>query len=325
MDIMSALEASFLSPMVLAFLLGVFAAVVKSDLKFPDGMYIGLTIYLLFAIGLKGGHKLAAAGLGEVIGPLLLALVFCIAIPVWSYFILRSLGRFSSEDAAALGAHYGCVSAVTFSSALVFLESAGVFYEGFMPALLAVMEVPAIIVALFIVRKKIAESEDEDSSMGAVMHELLTGKSTILLLGGLMIGALITDKGYNSITPLFDVPFAGALTLFLLDAGIVAGRRINDIIKAGWFLPAFAIVMPVIHAMLALLASQAVGLSLGGAVVFATLAASASYIAAPAAMRIALPAANPGYYLTASLAITFPFNVIAGIPFYHYVAEVIYA
>lgn len=308
--------------MVLAFLLGILASVLRSDLKFPEGLYLGLTIYLLLAIGLKGGVKLSHAQFSEVLPVALVAIGFCISIPLWSYGILRKIGGLDATNSAAIAAHYGCVSAVTFSSAVGYLDTIGVGYEGFMPALLAIMEIPAIIVALFLAGRN---SQAGTTSMSKILHELLTGKGTILLLGGIAIGLLSGDRGYTQIGPLFDAPFAGVLTLFLLDAGIVAGKKLGDVFRAGFFLLGFALVMPMIHAALGIWAGYILGLTLGGAVVFGTLCASASYIAAPAAVRMALPTANPSYYLTMSLAITFPFNVILGIPIYYNLATLIYS
>ncbi|WCL50846.1 sodium-dependent bicarbonate transport family permease [Leptospira sp. GIMC2001] len=321
MDLFSSLSATFLTPMVLAFLLGIIASVLKSDLKFSDGLYLGLTIYLLFAIGLKGGVKLSKSSIIEVYPIFLVAIAFCIAIPIWCFYILKNLLKIDGINASAIAAHYGCVSAVTFSSAIIYLETLKVSFEGFMPALLAIMEIPAIIIALFLAAKY---NTQQTTSMRRILHELLTGKGTILLMGGILIGLLSGETGFTKIAPLFDAPFSGVLTLFLLDAGIVAGRKLKDTLSAGIYLFLFAIIMPVLHAILGLFASHAIGLSLGGATIFATLCASASYIAAPAAVRMALPTANPSYYLSMSLAITFPFNVIFGIPLYYKIAGMVY-
>ncbi|HMV41233.1 MAG TPA: sodium-dependent bicarbonate transport family permease [Leptospiraceae bacterium] len=318
MEIFSSLFASLLTPMVLAFVLGIFATLIKSDLKFPEGLYIGLTIYLLFAIGLKGGMKLSATSLADFYKPALAAIVMCCLIPVWSYFILNKLGKFNISNAAAIAAHYGSVSAVTFSESLAFMEVMNVSYEGFMPTMLAIMEVPAILIAIFIARTK---EGNNDSSWGKLFHELFAGKGTVLLIGGLIIGLLTGKKGYEQVAPLFDTPFRGILALFLLEVGLVTGKRLGDLVKAGPFLIGFGLIMPVIHATLGILFGKYVGLSMGGATIFGVLCASASYIAAPAAIRIALPEASPTYYLTASLAITFPFNIVFGLPLYLTIAK----
>ena len=328
MDLLHSLLLSLLSPMVLAFLLGIAATLVRSDLKIPEQLQAALTIYLLFAIGLKGGAKLDGVVLADFARPLAAAMGLCLAIPVWTYAILRRVGRLSPADAAALAAHYGSVSVVTFGACLAFLDARGVTHEGFLPALLAVMEVPAIIVALYLAG--LAKNPAVLRPLGAtgfvpaawpglrpgVLRELLTSKGLVLLLGGMAIGLLSGKKGYDQVAPLFDAPFRGVLTIFLLEIGLVTGRRLSDLKSAGPFLCGFAIIMPFLHGLLGVWLGHWAGLGIGGATVLGTLAASASYIAAPAAVRVALPEANPALYLTASLAITFPFNVVIGIPAY---------
>lgn len=322
MDLSSAF-LSLLSPMVLAFLLGIIAARLKSDLKFPDSLYQSLTIFLLIAIGLKGGYKLSLASFSEVYKPALAAIALCSSIPIWAYFIFKKLGKFDTYNAAALAAHYGSVSAVTFSAALAFHDSLGVSYEGFMPSLLAIMEIPAILIALTLVRLNAPSTEDK-VPLKLVAHELLAGKSTLLLIGFLLIGFASGKAGWEQVSPLFDVPFKGVLTLFLLEAGLVAGRKLSDLRKAGLFLLGFGIIMPILHSFLGIYLGKMAGLSLGGSTILGILAASASYIAAPAACRIALPQASPSYYLTAALAITFPFNITIGIPLYRSFAQYIF-
>ena len=317
MEFVQSLAASLLSPMVLAFALGIFAALVKSDLKFPDELYTALTIYLLFAIGLKGGMKLEGMSLSVVGGPLLCAIGLSCVIPIWSFYILKSFVRLDSTTAGAIAAHYGSVSAVTFSAVLAFLETSKTPVEGFAPALLAVMEAPAIIVAVFLAMRKSDDANSRAVGFSHLLHDLLTGKGIILLLGGLVIGLVCGKKGFDQVAPLFDAPFKGVLALFLLEVGLITGRRLGDLKLAGWRLVAFALVMPVLHGLLGAFLGKWAGLGLGGSTVLATLAASASYIAAPAAVRIALPAASPALYLTSSLAITFPFNIVFGIPLYH--------
>ncbi len=314
MDTMNALVMSLLSPMVLAFLLGVAASLMKSDLKIPPEIYTAMTIYLLFAIGLKGGAKLDGVTLGEFWKPLTAALVLSLAIPLWSYAILRKFCKLDGVNSAALAAHYGSVSAVTFGEAIAFLQFAKVSYEPYVAALLAVMEVPAIILAIFLVGKKSLESGG--GSPGKIIRELLTSKSIVLLMGGMGIGLLAGKEGAAQVAPLFDDPFRGVLTLFLLEVGLVTGRRLSDLRHAGWRLVAFGIAMPFAHGLLGVWLGHLSGMGVGGATVLGTLAASASYIAAPAAVRVALPSASPALYLTSSLAVTFPFNVVVGIPLY---------
>lgn len=321
MEILHNLASSLLSPMVLAFALGILASLIKSDLKISDEFYGALTIYLLFAIGLKGGMKLEGMSPAQVWKPIVAALTLSLAIPAWSYFILKKLCGLTSVDAGAVAAHYGSVSAVTFSAALAFLEKYQLQGEGYLPALLAIMEVPAIIVALFMVKQFNGGTMAAAGGIQKVLHELLTSKGILLLLGGLGIGLLCGHAGYEQVAPLFDAPFKGVLTLFLLAVGLLTGKRLADLKTVGLKLGAFALIVPPIHAVIAILLAKAAGMSLGGATVLATLGASASYIAAPAAVRIALPQASPALYFTTALAITFPFNIVIGIPLYHDIAK----
>lgn len=331
MDLLHSLTQSLLSPMVLAFLLGIVATLVRSDLKIPEQLYAAMTIYLLFAIGLKGGAKLDGVALADFARPAGVAIFLCLAIPVWTFFVLHRFGRFDATNSAAIAAHYGSVSAVTFGESLVFLDLMKVAHEPFLPALLAVMEVPAIIIALFLASRAtmkaaapvpaaahafVSPGFRTDGGWGRVLHELLTSKGILLLVGGMVIGLLSGKKGFDQVGPFFDTPFRGVLTLFLLEIGLVTGRRLRDLKETGVFLAGFALVMPLLHGLLGVWLGRQAGLSIGGATVLGTLAASASYIAAPAAVRVALPQANPALYLTASLALTFPFNVVIGIPTY---------
>lgn len=314
---------SLLSPMVLAFVLGIIAARIKSDLKFPDSLYQSLTIFLLIAIGMKGGYKLSLASFSEVIGPASVAVGLCCTIPLWTFWFMRKVGKFDPFNAAALAAHYGSVSAVTFSACLAYLETIGVSFEGFMPSMLAIMEVPAILIGVSLARLS-SKSEyhgAERPSLKEIGRELVAGKSSILLLGFLAIGFVAGKGGWEQVSPLFDLPFKGVLTLFLLEAGLVAGRKLSDLKKSGLVLISFGIVFPILHAMIGIYFGHLSGLGLGGSMILGTLAASASYIAAPAACRVALPEANPSYYLTAALAITFPFNIIIGLPLYFDLAK----
>ncbi len=316
------MASSILSPMVLAFVLGIFATRIKSDLKFPEGLYQSLTIYLLIAIGLKGGYKLSITSLEDVYKPAMAAIALCCLIPLWTYWLMRKAARMNIPNAAALAAHYGSVSAVTFSAALAFHESLGITYEGFMPSLMAMMEIPAILVAISLARiSDKATSSDSKVSVKEIARELLAGKSSILLIGFLIIGYSIGKNGWEQVSPLFDAPFKGVLTIFLLEAGLMAGKRLSELKTGGVFIVGFGIIFPILHAMLGIFLGHIAGLGIGGATILGVLAASASYIAAPAACRVALPEANPSFYLTASLAITFPFNIIIGLPLYHYIAE----
>lgn len=313
----SVLLSNLLSPVVLAFALGVFARLIGSELRLPKDLYTSLSVYLLLALGLKGGVELSHATFDEIAGPIAVTLLLGCITPLSAYAVLRYLGRFSVVDAAAIAAHYGSVSAVTFIAAQTFVLSVGETLEGFMPTLLTLLESPGIHIALAIGvlksggRQRIAES----------LHEVLTGRTMILLVGGLVVGFLIGERGWAPIAPFFDSGFKGALVLFLLEMGIVAADRIGDLRHVGRFLLAFGVLMPIAHGALAVALGTWVGLSVGGCTVLAAMAASASYIAAPPAARISLPAANPTYYLTAALAVTFPFNVTLGIPLYYEIAR----
>lgn len=317
MSLLDALVQSLLSPMVLAFALGIIAAVIKSDLKFPPELYTGLTIYLLFAIGIKGGVKLCTVSPAQFLGPLGVAILLSIAIPIWSFYILKKWMKFDATNAAAVAAHYGSVSAVTFGEAIAFLDIQHVSHEPFLPALLAIMEVPAILIAIFLAGRTVLAANGSGGNIGSLVRELLAGKGTVLLVGGMAIGFLSGEKGYTQVAPLFDGSFRALLTLFLLEIGLQTGRRLSDIKTAGPAMVVFAIAMPLLHGLLGVGLGNWVGLGVGGATVLGTLAASASYIAAPAAVRVALPAASPAIYLTSSLAVTFPFNVVFGIPIYY--------
>ncbi len=315
------MASSILSPMVLAFVLGIFATRVKSDLKLPESLYQSLTVYLLIAIGLKGGYKLSIASFDEVFFPALAAISLCCLIPTWTFWIMRKVARLDVPNAAALAAHYGSVSAVTFSAALVYHDTLGIAYEGFLPSLLAMMEIPAILIAISLAR---FSSGGGQTSVKEIARELLAGKSSILLIGFLVIGFLMGKTGWEQVSPFFDTPFKGVLTVFLLEAGLMAGRKLGDLKQNGLFLAGFGIFFPVMHAVLGITLGHFAGLGLGGATILGVLAASASYIAAPAACRVALPEASPSLYLTAALAITFPFNIIVGLPLYHTIAEMMF-
>ncbi len=320
------LKANLLSPIVLAFLLGIVTKVMKSELSLPKDLYSSLSIYLLLAIGLKGGVELSESTFEVIAWPAFATLVLGCVTPISAYIIMRKLGRFGQIDAAALAAHYGSVSAVTFIAANQFIEQMGKTVEGFMPTLLTLLESPGIHIALGIGALKRAKnnssiSSGEKKTKSAIFHEILTGRSLILLLGGLVIGLLMGAKAYEPVKPFFETGFKGALVLFLLEMGIVAGSRLSDLKKVGLLLISLGILIPILHGTLGVFLGDWSGLSVGGATVLGTMAASASYIAAPPAVRMTLPEANPTYYLTASLAVTFPFNLVVGIPLFFKLAE----
>lgn len=299
-------------PAVLAFALGIIAVVIGSDFAMPPAAAKLLSSYLLLAIGLKGGVALSTAEPTELILPALATLALGLLTPVAAYAVLRRWGRFSMADAAGIAAHYGSVSAVTFAAAVAFATAAGSTPEAFLPALVALLEVPGILIAL-----AIAARGRQGTALGPALREVVTGSSILLLVGGMLIGTISGPAGMEQVAPVFVAPFAGALVLFLLHLGTVAGERLRDVRKAGPFLAGFAVVMPLTAGAAGTAAGVAAGLSVGGAAILGAMAASASYIAAPAAVQISLPDANLSYALTASLAVTFPFNLAIGIPVFH--------
>ena len=313
MDALELLRLNLLSPMVLAYFLGVAARLLKSDLAFPEALYTALSIYLLFAIGFKGGVELSHTPLAVVLLPALLTLALGLFRHFPAYLLARRFLRVGREDAAALAAHYGSVSAVTFLAALTFVQAVGDAAPGFMPTLVALLEVPGIVVALLLAKRR-------EGRLGEALHEVLTGKSVVLLLGGLLVGLLSGEEGMKKVEAFFVEPFQGALTLFLLDLGMVAASRLSVLRQVGLRLVLFGVGLALFHGALGVYLGLLVGLGVGGAAVLGAMAASASYIAAPAAVRIALPEANPSLYLTASLAVTFPFNLVLGIPLYRALA-----
>lgn len=313
------LTTNLLSPIVLAFLLGAIAVGLRSDLRVPADVGSMLSIYLLLAIGLKGGSALRDAELGEVLAPIVATLALGLVVPLLAYGILRARGAFSVVDAAAMAAHYGSVSAVTFAAGMVFVEEAGTPAEGFLPALVAVLEVPAIVVGLLLARRAPAGAKGE-GGWSAALAEIFAGRSVVLLVGGMAIGAASLPANLARVEPFFVGLFPGALVLFLLDMGMVAARRVPDLRAGGLPLLAFALLFPLLSGTLGVLGGVASGMSVGGVAVLGAMSASASYIAAPAALRIALPEANLGCCLTAAITITFPFNLAVGIPLFHALA-----
>lgn len=306
--------ANLLTPMILCFALGLFAALARSELTIPEAFAKAMSIYLLFAIGFKGGVAVAGHGLdGQVLAALAAGIGLSALLPFVAFAGLRMLTGLSVLDAAAVAAHYGSVSIVTFVTATSVLAAQGLAYEGYMVAVAAAMEAPAIVSALWLVART-GSSARMDARL---WHEILLNGSIVLLVGAFLIGAATGEGGMARIDAFIVAPFQGVLCLFLLDMGLVAGRGLRGargILGAG--LVAFGVLMPMVGAALGLGAALLIGLSTGGAALMMVLAASASYIAVPAAMRVALPEANPSIYLTLSLGITFPFNLIFGIPAY---------
>ena len=299
-------------PVVLFFLLGIGARLAKSDLRLPEALYETLSIYLLLAIGLKGGVQLAAQSPGAVLPLVATAFLLSATIPLIAFPALRFLVRLPRPDAASIAAHFGSVSVVTFAVAQSLLARQGVESEPHFAMLVAVMEAPGIVVGILL-----AKSRDPGGiRWGPLLHDAVFGKAVFLLLGGLLIGALAGADGLKPLQPLFGDLFKGALALFLLEMGLVAGGRLRDLRRAGLPLIAFGIVAPMVFAAIGLAAGFMLGLSVGGIALLATLCGSASYIAAPAAMRIAVPEANPALSIGTALGVTFPFNVTIGIGLY---------
>lgn len=314
---MSLLAENLISPVVLCFLLGILARWIRSDLSVPEQVYQGLSIYLLLAIGLKGGSALAVTPFQDLWLPGLLTLVLGVVTPLSAYLLMRGPGRLGVDDSAAVAAHYGSVSVVTFLAAGEAVKRAGMVAEGYLPALVALLEVPGIIVALMFAS---GAGRTSEGGWKKALHEVITGKSIVLLGGGLLIGALCGPAKLQDVQPFFATAFKGALCIFMIELGLSAGKRLRDAGRAGVRLLALGCLIPVLHGLLGVAGASWVGMSVGGAVVLGAMAGSASYIAAPAAVRVALPQANPAYYLTLALGITFPFNLAFGIPLYQKLA-----
>ena len=320
----SLILSNILNPPVLFFFLGMLAVFVRSDLEIPNPLPKLFSLYLLVAIGFKGGHELFQSGLSPLILATLGAAVFMASVvPVYSFFILKI--RLDNYNAAAIAATYGSISAVTFITASSLLDKLQISYGGHMVAALALMESPAIVVGLILVRifnKKEAkgdtgEHESTENSWGEVLHEAFLNGSVLLLIGSVIIGFLTGLDGWNKVHLFVEKDiFYGALMFFLLDMGLVAARRIQDLRQTGMFLIGFAVLMPIFNALIGIVLAHFIGMGQGDSLLFAVLCASASYIAVPAAMRMTVPEANPSLYVSMALAITFPFNIIVGIPIY---------
>jgi uncharacterized protein len=311
---------------VLFFILGVIARLGKSDLKLPQALYEALSVYLLLAIGLKGGIELHKQSLATVLPQILACMVLGALIPVLMTPVLKRLG-FSGVDSAVLAAHYGSVSVVTFAVASSYLQRQGVAFEAHAALWVAVMEAPGIVAGVFLARRELNRLKAPDAASKKpgnwreLAHEVLFGKSVLLLVGGLVIGAVMGEAGLQPIAPLFTDLFKGVLALFLLELGLVAGAQLGEVKRYGLRLLAVGIVSPLVLSLLGAALGKALGLSTGGIAILATLAASASYIAAPTAMRMAVPQGNAGLSIAAALGITFPFNIAVGVPLYTWLAQ----
>ncbi len=313
-EIIDLAASNLVSPIILSFALGLLAAMARSDLTIPEAVAKGMSIYLLFAIGFKGGAAVSANGIDST---LLMAvgagLVLSFGLPIIAFALLKIMTGMDRIDAAAIAAHYGSISIVTFVAATSVLEGRMIDSEGYMVAVAAAMEAPAILSALWLV----ARGGSGTKMDGDLIREILLNGSIVLLVGSFVIGGVTGQKGLDEIAPFIVSPFKGVLCLFLLDMGLIAGRGLRNAKGSlGMGAVAFAIVMPLISSAFGLALGMMIGLSLGGTVLLMVLSASASYIAVPAAMRVALPQANPSIYLTLSLGVTFPFNLTLGIPLY---------
>lgn len=312
---MTGLLDNFTNPALLFFLLGIFASQVKSDLKIPENSSKFISIYLLLSIGFKGGQELAHSAFNaEIIWSMLLGIFLAVVVPVAAFFILRV--RLSVANSGAIAAAYGSVSAVTFVTAISFLDFEQIEFNGHMIAVMALMEAPAIIVGMILINRYAKESTN-GASMPSIIKHSLNNASVLLILGSMIIGFLASEQQAEGIKPFTTDIFKGFLAVFLLDMGITAGAQLKSMLKNGIYLVLFSTLMPFINGTIALFLASTFTVSVGNMMLFALLGASASYIAVPAAMKNAVPEANPGLYLPMALGITFPVNVIIGIPFYY--------
>ena len=323
-QILSLAAENLLSPIILFFVLGFAAAYAKSDLTVPEAVAKAMSLYLLFAIGFKGGASVASHGVDTtLILSLVAGVVLSFLLPLIAFALLRVMSGLDVTNAAAVAAHYGSISIVTFVAGTSVLDSAGLTSEGVMVAVAAAMEAPAILAALWLIARYGDKSNSEEMD-GELLREILLNGSIVLLIGSFLIGAITGADGLARIESFIVAPFQGVLCLFLLDMGLVAGRGLRSasgVLRPG--LLAFGIVMPLVGSVFGLAAGMLIGLSAGGVALFMVLSASASYIAVPAAMRVALPEANPSIYLTLSLGVTFPFNLTLGIPIYLAIARTV--
>lgn len=313
MSAWSIAQSNLTSVGVLAFAFGVLAARIKSDVRVPDAIYQFLSIYLLFGIGLKGGHSLKTTSVSDLAIPATATLLLGVFIPLLAFLILKLIRALNDIDRGSIAAHYGSTSLVTFSAALLFLESNGIFVEGYAPALLTLLEIPGLIVGIFLASRSMTSKVH----WAQTLKEVLLGKTVLLLAGGLLIGLLTSNDGYFKVSPFFVELLNGLLVLFLLHLGYMAGSNFVEIKKVGSPLALFGIAFPILSGTIGVTIGTSIGLSVGGATILGVLCASASYIAAPAAVSVALPQASSTIALTSSIGITFPFNLILGIPLFY--------
>ncbi|MDF2180953.1 sodium-dependent bicarbonate transport family permease [Neptuniibacter sp. CAU 1671] len=292
------------------FLFGALAQLLNAPIKMPKGLYQSLTLFLLVAIGLKGGIALSSYASLALLWQSLAIIAFGALLPFLAFPLLRHVGGLSLVDSASMAAHYGSVSVATFAVALALLEANGIPYEPYFALFVALLEIPAIAVGLWLARRHNTANDRRE-----VVREIFLNQGVLLLVGSLMIG-FIAGSGADKLLPFFGTLFHGVLALFLLEMGRVAASRMNSLREYGSFISCFGVIMPLIGATLGAFLAALLGLSAGGMILLATLGGSASYIAVPAAMAVAMPAANQSLSITASLSVTFPFNVLVGIPLY---------
>ena len=302
------------NPALLFFFLGILAVQVRSDLEIPKNSSKFISLYLLLSIGFKGGQELSHSTISmEIVWGLLFGIFLAITVPLYAYVILRR--KFSVSNSGAIAASYGSVSAVTFVTAISFLEMKQIAFGGHMVAVMALMEAPSIIVGVLLISYFDKDHESEFSIVKVIKHSVTNG-SVLLILGSLCIGLVASERQAEGIKPFTTDIFKGFLAVFLLDMGITSGRKLADLIKKGWFALGFAIIIPLVNGCIVAVSSSLFSSNDGDRFLFAILAASASYIAVPAAMQLAAPKANPSLYLPMALAITFPFNITLGMPLY---------
>jgi uncharacterized protein len=318
---METVIATLSSPVILFFILGLAAAFARSDLAIPEAIAKGLSIYLMIAIGLKGGIEVAKTGFTpDLIVAAIAGIILSFTLPFIAFFLLTTFARMDRINAAAVSAHYGSVSVVTFVTAVEILGRQGLGPAGYMVAVLALMETPAIISGLLLARGR---GDQTEAGASGLWHEVLLNASVVLLIGSFLIGLAAGPQGFVPIAPLFDGLFRGLLCLFLLDMGLIAGRRLIETRALTARAAGMAVLLPLMNGVLGTVIGTLIGLDVGSAAALGILTASASYIAVPAAMRLALPQADPGLYLSMSLGVTFPFNIILGIPLYAMLAQAI--
>jgi hypothetical protein len=316
MNAIDLLLTNLLQPIVLAFLLGALAGFVRSELELPEAVIKLLSIYLLFSLGLTGGRELAKAEIADVLPLVGITLLMTFGIPTLAYHVARRMGGFDISNAAAIAAHYGSVSTATFFASMTFAAAMGTPAEGTMAAMVALMEF-GVVYSLVLARLAMGRQGGGGVRVAELMLSVIRGRGILLLLGGMAIGALATERQWAQISPFYEGLFRGMLMLFLLEMGITAARQIGAFRQVGVFMAGFGVLMPLLNGLVGVTLAHAVGLGTGGAFVFGAICASASFIDAPAACRASLPEANPGIYLTASLGVTLPFNLVVGIPLYY--------